>query len=413
MRKSTNYIILLLFTAGVIGLLLTGNNEKEKVFDNRITLQKRDKIPYGTHIAFESLQYLFPGAHISVNSKEPGYWDSLSDYASDQALIIVTPHFYADAYEMKKMIRFAEQGNDVFISSRTLSSSVEDIFAISTSPINETTMKDWENKTIIDRLYLQLINPPFLEGQRFTYDGSKFNAWIVRKDTTFTDELGTDDLMRTNFVHFKAGKGNIYLHLAPLAFSNYFLLHKDNIRYYENAFSVISPGVRKVVWDEYYINKRSYYDSNQFGGHPGWMNVLFRYKGLKWALLVAIFAILLYVFMEMRRRQRYIPVMARPRNDSLDFVKTIGRLYHDRADHSNLSRKMAAFFLEHVRNKYKLPTSNLDEEFINKLQFKTGCDEHELSYIVSFIQQLRIDARVSEKQLADFHRRLERFYERG
>ena len=77
---------------------------------------------------------------------------------------------------------------------------------------------------------------------------------------------------------------------------------------------------------------------------------------MKWAaLLTAIFALLLYVVLEMRRKQRTIPVMTKPKNDSLEFVKTIGRLYHDKGDHKNLCRKMSAYFLEHVRNRYKLP----------------------------------------------------------
>src|SRR6185503_10139397 len=90
----------------------------------------------------------------------------------------------------------------------------------------------------------------------------------------------------------------------------------------------------------------------------------------------------------MRRKQRIIPVMTRPRNDSMDFVKTIGRLYYDKGDHKNLSRKMAAYFLEYVRNRYKLTTVSLDEEFIKNLQFKTNCEEHEIRSIVSFIKYL-------------------------
>ena len=31
------------------------------------TLSNKDKIPYGTFVAYESLQYLFPNAEISIN----------------------------------------------------------------------------------------------------------------------------------------------------------------------------------------------------------------------------------------------------------------------------------------------------------------------------------------------------------
>ncbi|HEX7845164.1 MAG TPA: DUF4350 domain-containing protein [Chitinophagaceae bacterium] len=412
MRKQAIYIILFVIAAAVAVLVIVSNNKKEKVFDERITLRQRDKIPYGSKIAYESLPYIFPTATISVNKDEPGYWDSLSSYSDKQALIIISPQFWASEFELNKMLRFVENGNDVFISTRMLSDDAHDIFKIESSAINTTTMEDWDGKKMIDRLYLNLVNPPFGEKKRFTYDGQKFNSWILNYDSSVTDVLGTDELDRTNFIHLKAGKGNFYIHLAPLAFSNYFLLHRDNMLYYENALSVISPDVKTVVWDEYYLNKRYYYESPQSeNDNKGWMNVLFEYPGLKWALLIAILGLLLFVLMEMRRKQRYIPVVSKPKNESLDFVKTIGRLYYDKGDHVNLSKKMAAYFLEHVRNRYKLSTSILDEEFIKKLQFKTGYEEAEIRNIVSFIQKLSSTSSISEKQLADFHKKLESFYQ--
>lgn len=393
-------------------MLLTGENKKEKEFDQRITLRKRDKIPYGTNIAYQGLSYIFPKASVSANKKEPGYWDSLSTYSEEQALIIVSPQFNANGYEMKKIIRFIENGNDVFVSARTISSEVEDILGIETSPINTSAMKDGTGNPMIDRLYLELTEPSFAERKRFTYDGEKFNSWVVTYDSSTTDVLGVDDLKKTNFIHLKAGRGNLYLHVAPLAFSNYFLLHQDNIKYYENVLSVISPDVKKVVWDEYFLNKRYYYERND-EDKKGWMSVLFQYPGLKWALLTAMFTLLLYVLMEMRRKQRFIPVINRPKNDSLDFVKTIGRLYYEKGDNVNLCRKMASYFLEHVRNKYKLATGTLDSEFVKKLQFKTGCEEGEIQNIVSVIKSLNVSEKISDRQVADFHKKLESFYQKA
>ena len=210
-----------------------------------------------------------------------------------------------------------------------------------------------------------------------------------------------------NFIRLRAGEGNLYLHLAPLAFTNYFLLHKKNIGYYEKLLSVISPDTKTIVWDEYYLNKK--FDSER-QNKKSWFTVLSRYPGLKAALLTAIFTLLVYVLLEMRRKQRYIPVINKPRNDSLDFVRTIGRLYFDKGDHKNLGRKMSAYFLEHVRNKFKLPTSTLDEEFIRNLQYKSGVEEPVVRSIVSFIRYTEDAPVIDEKELAEFHRQLENFY---
>src|SRR5690606_38113057 len=108
--------------------------------------------------------------------------------------------------------------------------------------------------------------------------------------------------------------------------------------------------------------------------------------------------------------QRIIPVITKHKNDSLDFVKTIGRLYHDKGDHKNLCKKMSAYFLEHIRSRYKLATSVLDETFEKNLQAKSGADKEKIENIVSFIRQLDEIETVSDKQLAWFHKQLENFY---
>src|SRR5205085_10115041 len=115
----------------------------------------------------------------------------------------------------------------------------------------------------------------------------------------------------------------------------------------------------------------------------------------------------------MRRKKRNIPVISKQRNDSMDFVKTIGRLYYDKGDHLNLARKMGAYFLELVRGKYKMQTTNLDDEFVSQLRFKTGLEEWEIRTIVSFIKYLESEPAISDEQLTEFHQQLESFYKKA
>jgi len=409
LKKYTPYILALLLTAAIAALISTGNNNKEKQLDERITLRKKDKIPYGTYVAYTSLEHIFPKASVYTNSKEPGLWDSLSYNESGQALIAIAGKFNADEDEMKQIIRFIEKGNDVFVSARTISYWASDFLNCS---VNSSFSSEYTDEKIKreDSLSVYLNTPPFEKLAKYSYPGKKLDAYFSKTDKKTTEVLGEDDLGRPNFVRLQAGKGNLYIHLAPLAFSNYFLLKNENISYYEKALSVIGPDTRKVVWDEYYLSKRMYNEDSQ--KKNGWFSVLSRYPALKAALLTAIFALLLYVLLEMRRKQRYIPVVKKPRNDSMDFVKTIGRLYFDKGDHKNLCRKMSAYFLEHVRNKYKLLTGTLDEEFIKKLQYKSGAEEHEVRGIISFIKYAEEAPAISDKQLADFHKQLESFYKK-
>jgi hypothetical protein len=409
LKKYIPYLLALLVLIGAILLFATGDNTTaERELDERITLFRKDKIPYGTYVAYNSLKEMFPAASISATREEPGYWDSLSSYDDKQAYVVITDRFTADKDELEKMIKFAEKGNDVFVSARYISAAADEATGSTTSSFDIPALAEEVKKNDV---LLLLTTPPFGRDTGYSYPGITFNSYFSSIDSTTTDVLGTDKTGHTIFVHLKAGKGNFYIHTEPLAFSNYFLLYQDNIRYFEKALSVISPDVKKVVWDEYYINKSSARQESR--NEQGWMSVLFRYPGLKAALLTAILTLLLYVLLEMRRKQRYIPVVKKPRNDSLDFVKTIGRLYHDKGDHKNLARKMASYFLEHIRTRYKLSTSTLDDEFVKALQYKSGAEEYEVRTIISFIKYLDDAPGINDVQLTEFHKQLESFYQKA
>lgn len=393
--------------AAALLLIFTGDRERSRELDERLSFRKKDKIPYGTYVAYESLKSFFPQASVSTNRNSPGNWDSLSNYDNGQALVVVSPIFFADEFEMKKIIRFAENGNDVFISAAFVSEEVKSILNCGISFMDIYSIFSGQGGEE-DTLEVTLANPPFKRSYNYMYPGKKLDCHFFKLDSSITTVLGNSAEGNANFIHLKAGDGNLYFHLAPMAFTNYFLLRGRNMGYYEDMLSVISPQTKTIVWDEYFITKKHTYDNKPEG--KGWLSALFSYPSFKWALLTALFTLLLFVLLEMRRRQRYIPAVARPRNDSLDFVKTIGRLYYDKGDHKNLCRKMSAYFLEHVRNRYKLATGEMSEDFIKNLQFKTGIDEHELRSIVFFIKELDTAPAISEHQLAYFHKQLESFY---
>ncbi|MBI5856779.1 MAG: hypothetical protein HZB42_03930 [Sphingobacteriales bacterium] len=413
MGKYIPYIAGTLLVAAVIVLFVTGGSNKRKKFDERVTLRRQDKIPYGTYASFKNLKHIFPNANVYVSRQEPGYWDSLSLYDDKQAYISISYDFNADESEMKRLLRFAEKGNDVFISARELSYSVEKMI---TQADNENDIREYFRNTLhydlSDTLTISLLDPPYAGGYKeYRYPGKRLIGFFSKLNEATTDILGNDEGGTPYFIHLRVGKGNFFVHLAPLTFSNYFVLHKNNIDYYEKVLSVIDPDVTKVVWDEYYLYKRS--ESNRNAEKKSWLTVLFRYPALKAALLTAIITLLVYMLMGIRRKQRYIPVVTQPRNDSLDFVKTIGRLYYDKGDHKNLCRKMGAYFLEHVRNRYKLPTGTLDENFISQLRFKSGLDEAEIRGIVSFIKYLDDAPAIKSDALTDFHKQLESFYKKA
>lgn len=405
MKKFLPYIII-----GVVVLLIAWvalSTEKNRhVFDERISFNRRDKIPYGLYIAYNNLPHVFPNASITINRKQPEYWDSVNTYSDKQALLIIVPSFRANEFEMRRLINFIENGNTVFISTAMVSYEVQsmlhceipDVFDINDNlSLNNGT----------DSFSVSLVNPPFSQKDQYGCPGRRFESYFSKYDSGISTVFGNGIYILPDLIRFKAGKGNLYFHLTPLAFSNYFLLYNQNIRYYNKVLSLIPGDTKKVVWDEYFLYKRF---SGRNDGDKSIFSALMSQRSFRAALLLLIILLGLYILQEMRRKQRIIPAVGKPRNDSLEFVKTIGRLYYEKRDNKNLAQKMVAYFLEHVRNRYKLSTASPGEDFIISLQRKTGQPEDNIRKIVSFINGLDKEETISNEQLAGFHTRLEEFY---
>ena len=400
MKGKYIYIIIAIWVTAVAFLLIMNAKNKPKKFEERITLRKTDKIPYGSYLAYENLQWIFPKTDILLNRS---YFSEAGWFLNEkekQALIIISPQFLADEDEMYDLIDFAQRGNDVFISTRRLSVTAMESF-------NSKSSFSFDAIDLVDSLILTLKKPAFQENIVASYPGRKFNTYLYEIDSSITQVLAVDEEGDPNFVRFQTGSGNIFLHLAPLAFSNYFMLHKNNIKYYEQLLSVLPPDPEVIIWDEYYLNKKW---NNEAKNDNSWLSVLFQYPGLKAGLLTAIITLLIFILMESRRRQRIVPVIPAVRNESLEFIKTIGRLYHEKGDHKNLVHKMSQYFLDHVRNKFYISTRSLDENFLKSLHQKSGYPEFELKEITDFILFIETSPAISENQMAKFHNQLEKFY---
>ena len=394
------------YVAGAVALILLvllvmlAPIRLSKTFDERITLRQEDKIPYGTYVAYQLLPQLFPQAEITTHNQAPTSWAGDSVLPTGQAVFLVSRYFDPTNEELRFINRFVDNGNYVFIITNSFAYDAAEHFGLS-------SMEYLMARFTEDSLQVSLRQPPFESAKKYIYPGKKFDGFFTEVAPTRAFILGSDEKGHPNFVQLQSGKGKLYIHLAPLTFSNYFLLHKQNVSYFENIVSLLPADVTKVIWNEYYLLQRKKTSDKE----PNILKVLWQYPSFKWALLAAIATLLIYTLSEMRRRQRLIPVIKPPVNDSLDFVSTLGRLYYDKGDHHNLAKKMAAYFLDEVRTRYYVSTEKLDADFIKELHQKSGHPVAALQDITFFIQRLEEHNNITETELAHFYQQLESFYQ--
>jgi len=367
-----------------------------KELNRRISLRRNDDSPYGARIAYEGLSWLFPDADVTTLSVSP---QSLTSGDEKKAVILLSSYMDATPAEVNAMINFVGEGNQVFVSAFAMSDTLLHALGIRTA----SRFHFMEGE--LDSLKLGVYSSVDAGYHSFSYPGDSYDTYISSLDSQYTSILGRDASGHPNFIRVSyKGGGAIYLHFAPLAFSNFFLLHKKNIGYYENVLSYIPASIKQVVWNDYY----------RYPGRSGQifssLQYIFKMDALRWAfwLLLLLFA-LIYIF-DSKRRQRMIPTIAPLRNTSLDFVRTIGRLYFQRRDNRNLAGKMAVHFQDQVRTRYRLPVTALDEEFVRRLAYRTGYARESVQEIVEYIRDLPSRGYVSDEELTRFHRQLEAFY---
>lgn len=386
-------------------LMMSCNMSDEKTVSKRVTLWRKDKIPYGTWVAYENMKYVFPQAAININKNSPDFSKgpfitSTVDSASNSgrtAYIVISPVVMPDANETVSMLNMAARGHYVFISSFFIGKELLDSFHVKTETPHFIRPAD--------SLRVSVYDPVYFDSVAYSYPGFGAEACFSKMDSTIVTILGTNAAGKANFIKLSyVNGGSIFIHLEPFAFTNFFLLHKENKAYYDKVFSYLPADVKTVEWDDYFRNKEA--GKSNFSA----LGFLMKQEAFRWAIILAILLFALLFLIESKRRQRLVPVIAPLRNSSLDFVTTIGQLYFQQKDHKNLARKMAAHFMDHIRSRYNLSTSVLDDAFTERLAYKSGYDKEALRDLLERIKEIDNSYSLSEEELLALSKKLDQFY---
>ena len=216
---------------------------------------------------------------------------------------------------------------------------------------------------------------------------SQFNigastSYFNKIDTLNTIVLGYQEVNKKKYINFikvAHRQGFFYLHTQPACFTNYHLLKDNHSKYTENVVSYIPKG--KLLW---FVK-----DQNGEIASDSPMRFILSQPALKWAWLLSLIGILVFMIFNAKRRQRVVPIITPLPNTTLDFTKTIGNLYYQEGDHQNIVDKKIIYFLERIRNEYLIDTSILDDNFIKKLHQKSGKKLEDIEKVVRLINYQR------------------------
>ena len=399
MRKGDyKYIgVLALLLAAVIGVELAG----PKPIDWTQSFDGDDRRPYGSLVLRALLPELFPEQRIEA-AELPPYLVLRDTTLRDRNYLFLAFTFAPDEAEMEVLLDFVARGNAIFAAARNFHGPLADTLNLDTN-IHWDALRTPTDVALPDTITVNFANEALRRAGGYAYRPEATAAYFGRFDTLRTSVLGENSKGEANFIRMDVGGGAFYLSSVPLAFTNYNLLDESGAEYVAKALSYLP--VQDVLWDDYYK------PLNALATTP--LRYVLVNEPLRHAYFVLIGALLLFLVFEGKRRQRVIPVARPPRNDTVAFVRTVGRLYYSRGDHAGLARKKIAYFLDHVRTRLRLDTNELGEETQRQAAERSGVPLGDVRKTFALVERLREKPRVSEAELGQLSRRLEAFYQKG
>ena len=365
-------VFFILFLAGII--YIDAVKPKPVNWFPSYDLTKKD--PFGLYVLDKESSDLFTENKIQKVIKtlyeffnsENALVDVEYDYRG--SIFLVSEKYNLDSKSNKELFYFVGDGNTAFISCKNFPEMLMDSlnFSIDSRLQLSDTVNVWmANKN--------------LGSEKYNLNIGAGNIYFSEIDTLTTTVLGyqgKDNKKEINFIKVPYREGYFYLHTQPASFTNYHLLKGNHFEYTEKILSYIPEG--NLFW----LVK----DQNGEIASDSPLRYVLSQPALKWAWLLFLSGMLLFIIFNAKRKQRIVPILKPLTNTTVDFTKTIGNLYYQEGDHQNIINKKIIYFFEKIRNEYLIDTTVLDENFEKKLQLKTGKNIQDIKELVWLIKRI-------------------------
>ncbi|MBK7883197.1 MAG: hypothetical protein IPJ81_04900 [Chitinophagaceae bacterium] len=224
MYKTIFHIIIIL----TLGCIVVSCDQKPYIPDLKETYHFQDKKPFGGFVMHNQLKQMFPNNTVRHNEFSfADAWKYESDY--NTLTVCITPFLTLDFEDIGAITNYVSSGNDLFIAASWIDNSLlsELSCKIGSGYSNLPAGKPLKNT------HVNLARPVLSNNINYSYFYKPFNNYFYDIKNTNTKVLATNENGQPNCIVVFYGKGRLFLHCDPRAFSNYFLLKKDNYQYFK------------------------------------------------------------------------------------------------------------------------------------------------------------------------------------
>jgi hypothetical protein len=333
-----------------------------------------------------------------INHTRLTFYELTDSIHSGENIISISDRLDLDRESSKAILDKVNNGAHAFLSANYFSGIFQDTLKINTIDVFFDGLTNPTSLSKQDTTDLKFLIPTYPKRGYYyrtenisyffsTLDSMKVNAWVIS-----TNAWGKPVTMRIPW-----GKGYFILNTTPLAFTNNYMLVSDNYDYVSKTLSFLPSA--KTWWTAYYQMGRMEAQSP--------LRFILNQESLRWAYYTAVGGLLLFVLVQARRKQRIIPIIQPLTNTTMDFVKTIGNLYLQSADHKAIAEIKISFFLDKLREVYFPPFhADLSVEEIAK---KSNQELQEVQKLFNLINDIKKQSSISALALLELTKGIEKF----
>ena len=213
-----------------------------------------------------------------------------------------------------------------------------------------------------------------MAGNNITVEGKAVCDTLVCCWLSAEEAEMTEGYWLVHMVRIKRGKGELFVSCDPLLMTNYGILDTQTNGLIFRMMSQFRG--LPIVRTEAYGPETEYETDTP-------LRFWLQNEPLRWAIYLTLGGLLLFCMFYARRRQRVIPVVEEPANRSLEFVKLIGTLYHQKHINRDLLQKKYSYFGETLRRMTMIDVEDVEsrKENIAQIAIRTGMPEAEVRMI--------------------------------
>lgn len=349
---------------GLVALMSSRSNNRK--LDWTPNFKVNDKRPMGLYIFHREL--INNQSKINVISALPSEYFSTQYSGSDNlpnALMYINPYADYSDNEWNEILKAVQNGLQLFLSVQQLPRTLEERLQVEMGSKFDT----------VSHIHLTLNQDSFPVTARKEYGHFVANIYNIYVEYDTLGFLKNKFSKSINFIKIPYGKGEILVHSNPEVFTNYYLLRGQTLAYVNSILTKVKTG--RIAWFVPGITNKN--SSSQ-------LSFIFSEYALKWAFLLSILGIALFILFNARRRQWIVPVIVPEENTTVEFARTISNLFLKNGSPQEILEMRRHFILDKLKGDYFISIN--DPGLISKLVKITGASEMDVKSLIYQLAQI-------------------------